>query len=137
MESKICKKRPALLPLYFKKLGITVMVLAIVSAVIVKSMNVELVQTQKELFRTLTLNAFILGLLFVAWSRDRVEDEMTVFLRLKSMSWAFIWAILYVIMNPFIDLIFKDPIGILTAQQMLLSMLIVYLIMYYLQKNGR
>lgn len=113
------------------------MVLAIVSAVIVKSMNVELVQTQKELFRTLTLNAFILGLLFVAWSRDRVEDEMTVFLRLKSMSWAFIWAILYVIMNPFIDLIFKDPIGILTAQQMLLSMLIVYLIMYYLQKNGR
>ena len=113
------------------------MILAFVPAIIVKSMNVELVQTQKELFRVLTLNAFILGLLFVAWSKDKVEDEMTVSIRLKAMSWTFTWAVIYVIITPFIDLLFKDPIGDLTGQQVVMSMLFVYLIMYYLQKLGR
>lgn len=137
MESKRSKKDPVLLPFYFKKIGLVVMILAFVPAIIVKSMNVELVQTQKELFRVLTPNAFILGLLFVAWSRDKVEDEMTVSIRLKSMSWTFTWAVLYVIISPFIDLLFKDPISALTGQQVVMSMLFVYLIMYYLQKLGR
>ncbi len=137
MESKRRKKEPVLLPVYFKKVGLVVMILAFVPAIIVKSMNVEMVQTQKELFRVFTLNAFILGLLFIAWSKDKVEDEMTVSIRLKAMSWTFTWAVLYVIISPFIDLLFKDPIGVLTGQQVVMSMLFVYLIMYYLQKFGR
>jgi hypothetical protein len=137
MESKRRKKEPVLLPVYFKIIGLVVMILAFVPAIILKSMNVELMQSQKELFRVLTLNAFILGLLFVAWSRDKVEDEMTGAIRLKSMSWTFTWAVLYVIIAPFIDLLFKDPIGELTGQQVVMSMLFVYLIMYYLQKLGR
>jgi hypothetical protein len=137
MESKRRKKELVLLPVYFKKIGLVVMILAFVPAIIVKSMNVELVQTQKELFRVLTLNAFILGLLFVVCSRDKVEDEMTLSIRLKSMSWTFTWAVLYVIIAPIIDLLFKDPIGTLTGQQVVMSMLFVYLIMYYLQKMGR
>ncbi|HTN19336.1 MAG TPA: hypothetical protein VL125_02630, partial [Pelobium sp.] len=65
MESKRRKKEPVLLPIYFKKVGLVIMILAFVPAIIVKSMNVELMQTQKELFRVFTLNAFILGLLLV------------------------------------------------------------------------
>ena len=137
MESKRRKKEPELLPVYFKKIGLVIMILAFVSPIIVKSMNVELLVNQKELFRVLTLNAFILGLLFVAWSKDKVEDEMTVFIRLKAMSWTFTWAVLYVIITPFVDFLFKDPIGVLTGQQVVMSMLFVYLIMYYLQKMGR
>ena len=137
MESKRRKNKHVLLPVYFKKVGLAVMILAFVPAIIVKSMNFELMQSQKELFRVLTLNAFILGLLFVAWSRDTVEDEMTVSIRLKSMSWTFTWAVLYVIITPLIDLLFKDPIDDLTGQQVVMSMLFVYLIMYYLQKRGR
>lgn len=137
MESKRRKNKHVLLPVYFKKVGLAVMILAFVPAIIVKSMNFELMQSQKELFRVLTLNAFILGLLFVAWSRDKVEDEMTVSIRLKSMSWTFTWAVLYVIITPLIDLLFKDPIDDLTGQQVVMSMLFVYLIMYYLQKRGR
>ena len=137
MESKRSKKEPVLLPVYFKKIGLLVMILAFIPAIIVKTMNVELVQTQKELFRVLTLNAFILGLLFVAWSRDKVEDEMTVAIRLKSMAWTFTWAVLYVIIKPIMDLLFNDPIGNLTGQEVVMSMLFVYLILYYLQKLGR
>jgi len=113
------------------------MILAFIPAIIVKSMNVELVQTQKEIFRDFTFNSFILGLLFVAWSRDKVEDEMTVSIRLKAMSWTFIWAVLYVIITPFIAFLFKDLNVRLTGQQVVMSMLFVYLTMYYLQKLGR
>ena len=136
MESNRRKKDLALLPVYFKKIGFVVIILSFVPAIFVKLMNVELLQNQKELFRVLTLNAFILGLLFVAWSRDQVENEMTVSIRLKSMSWTFTWAVLYVIIMPFIDLLFKQPIGSLTGQQVVMSMLFVYLFMYYLQKMG-
>lgn len=137
MESKINKKEPGLLPKYFKKIGLVLMILAFVPAVVVKSMNIEMVQSQKELFRIFTLNAFILGLLFVAWSKDKIEDEMTVAIRLKAMAWAFSLAVLYVIVKPFVDLLFKDPIQVLTGQEVVISMLFVYLIMYYLQKIGR
>lgn len=137
MESKINKKEAVLLPKYFKEIGIVVIILAFVPAVVVKSMNIEMVQSQKELFRIFTLNAFLLGLLFVAWSKDKIEDEMTVAIRLKAMAWTFSWAVLYVIIKPIIDLLFKDPIQDLTGQQVVMSMLFVYLIMYYLQKIGR
>ena len=123
MESKRNKNEVALLPKHFKKIGLIVMILAFVPAVVVKSMNVEMVQSQKELFRIFTLNAFILGLLFVAWSKDKVEDEMTVAIRLKAMAWTFGWAVLYVIVKPIVDLLFKDPIQDLTGQQVVMSML--------------
>lgn len=137
MESKINKKEAVLLPKYFKKIGLVVMILALVPAVVVKSMNIEMVQSQKDLFRVFTLNAFILGLLFVAWSKDKVEDEMIVAIRLKAMAWAFSLAVLCVIVKPIFDLLFKDPIQDSTGQQVVMSMLFVYLIMYYLQKIGR
>ena len=106
MESKITKKKAVLLPKYFKKIGFAVMILAFLLTVVVKSMNVEMIQSQKELFRIFTLNAFILGLLFVAWSKDKVEDEMTIAIRLNAMAWAFGWAVLDVIVKPIVDLLF-------------------------------
>jgi hypothetical protein len=137
MESKINKKKAVLLPKYFKIIGLVVMILAFVTAMAVKAMNIEMLQSQKELFRVFTLNAFIVGLLFVAWSRDKVEDEMTIAIRLKSMAWTFSYAVFNVIVKPIVDLLFKDPIQDLTGQQVVMSMLFVYLIIYYVQKIGR
>ncbi len=137
MESKKRKNEPILLPVYFKKIGLAVMVLAFVPAIIVKSMSVELMRTQKDLYRVFTFNALILGLLFVAWSKDKVEDEMTVSIRLRAMAWSFTTTVLYVIFRPIVDLVFKDPIGTIVGQELVLCMLFSYLVMYYLQKRGR
>lgn len=137
MESKTIKNEFGLLPRYFMKIGVVVMILVFIPIVIVKAINVEMVQVDRELFRIFALNVFILGLLFVAWAKDKVEDEMTLTIRLKAMAWTFGWAVLYVIIKPIIDVLFKDPIQDLNGQQVVLSMLFVYLIMYYLQKIGR
>jgi hypothetical protein len=137
MESKARKENLHLLPNRFKKAGLTLIVLAFVVGIVLKLMSLDLLQTQKELYRMLTLSSVNLGLLIIALSKDSIEDEMTIAIRLKAMAWAFTWAVFYVILSPIIDLLFKDPIGVLTGQQVIMSMLFVYMIMYYLQKKSR
>jgi glucose uptake protein GlcU len=100
-------------------------------------MNIALGIGQKELLRELTMNAFILGLLFLVTSRDKVEDELTLLIRLKSMSWTFVWAVFLVIVTPIIDLLFDDAIEPLPGQQVVGSMLCGYFIMYNWQKRNR
>ena len=71
MESK---KEVVLLPRYFKLIGLVVMVLAFVPAGVVKSMHIEILQTQKELFRIFTINALILGLFL--WLGQGIKLKM-------------------------------------------------------------
>lgn len=137
MESKTTKKHIVLLPRYFKKIGFSIIILALAIGVLIKLLNVELLLSQKELFKIYTLNAFILGLFFISFSRDKTEDEMTIALRLKAMAFTFAFAVIGVLLSPLTDLLFKDPIQNETAQQMVMTMLFVYLIMYYLQKIKR
>jgi hypothetical protein len=137
MEKRKKRNEAGLLPNIFKKIGVAVMLLAFLPAVIVKAVNIQLTPTNKEVFRLLTINAFILGLLFVAWAKDKVEDELTVAIRLKAMGWSFIWAVLFVIIKPFVDMFFNGSITDLKSQELVLSMLFIYLLMYYVQKRGR
>jgi hypothetical protein len=137
MENVNYTKEPVLLPGYFKMIGIVVMIVAFAVAISFKSMNIALGIGQKELLRELTMNAFILGLLFLVTSRDKVEDELTLLIRLKSMSWTFVWAVFLVIVTPIIDLLFDDAIEPLPGQQVVGSMLCGYFIMYNWQKRNR
>lgn len=144
MESKVytAKKQKrrneaGLLPHFFKKVGIAVMLLAFVPAVVVKAVGLQLTPLNKDVFRLLTMNAFILGLLFVAWAKDKVEDELTVAIRFKAMGWSFLWAVLFVIIRPFVDLLFTGAMADLKSQELVFSMLLVYLLLYYVQKKGR
>jgi hypothetical protein len=122
----------------FKKIGIAVMVLSlVVPALLVKGMGIGISPGQKETFKLLIMDFFILGLFFFAWAKDKTEDEMTIALRLKSMGFAFIWAVLYAVGKPLTDLLLKEPIVDLRAQELVFSMLFFYLFLYFLQKKGR
>ena len=126
MENKRSKKEIVLLPRYFKVIGLVVIILAIVPMVVIKSLSIKMVQVQKELLKQFTANAIILGLLFIAWSKDKLEDEMTFPIRLKAMAFAFISAvcILVIIENE-------------TGHSVVIKMLLFYLIWYYFQKRNR
>jgi hypothetical protein len=137
IEKRKNKIAAGLLPNYFNKIGIMVMVLAFVPAIIARAVNIPLTPTSKEVFRLLSMNAFILGLLFIAWARDKVEDELTIAIRQKSMVMAFLLTVLYVIIKPFIDMLVKSPIADLKGQELVFNMLLVYLSLYFLQKKGR
>jgi hypothetical protein len=137
MESKTRKQNLNLLPGYFKKIGLALILLAIGFGIVVKLMHFELFPMQKELFRTLMLSGINLGLLLITLSKDKLEDEMTIAIRLKAMAWSFTWAVFYVIISPFMNILFKDPMRDLAGQQVIMSMLFVYMIMYFLQKKSR
>jgi hypothetical protein len=131
------KNEIGLLPNYFKKIGIVIIILAFASMIVIKAMNIETDQARKEIFKIFAMNFVILGLLFVAWAKDKIEDEMTVYVRLKSMAFTFSWAVLYVIIKPLIDLILQGSIGDLSSQQLVMTMLSVYLVMYFFKKKDR
>jgi hypothetical protein len=137
MNTKKAKNEIGLLPNYFKTIGIVIMLLTFVPIVVVIVMKIELAQVQKETLKILAMDFFILGLLFVALAKDKIEDEMTVYVRLKSMAFTFSWAVLYVIIKSVIDLIFKISTGDLSSQQLVITMLFVYLIMYFFKKKSR
>lgn len=126
-----------LLPNLFKKVGIAIMFGAFIPAVIVKALNIELTSVNKVDFKLLTLNAFILGLFIFAWAKSKVEDELTVAIRMKAMGFSSMWAVMYVIFNPIIDMLFHDPIADLKGQELVLSMLLVYLLLFNVQKYLR
>jgi hypothetical protein len=137
MEFLTNKKKYTLLPVYFKKIGIVVIVLSYLPLIIVKAFDIELIKSQKELFKTLTLNILILGLVFIAWSRDKMEDEMTMSIRLSAMAWTFLWAVLLVVVKSSLDFLFHGTSSEFTAHPFVLMMLFYYLFVYYQKKRAR
>ena len=73
----------------------------------------------------------------MAWSRDKVEDEMTLAIRLRAMAWTFSMVVFTVMVKQFVDFLFKNPQKDLTGQHVVMTMLFAYIIMYYVQKRGR
>lgn len=126
---------PRLLPRSFKIVGIAVMALTAASPILVKLMKVQVDAPTKDLLRTLTLDLFLLGLLFISFARDRMEDEMTTELRIRSMAQAFLFAVAFVMVMPLIDLVVSDPIVDMKGQQVIMTMLIIYLLSYYVSKR--
>ena len=141
MESEIDKSNKqvlradsGMLPNYFKNIGIGIIAFSILLAIIFKTIGIDYLPILHA--KTIVLDLLILGLLLSAWAVDKVEDELIVLVRLKSMEWAFHWVVLYVIVMPLVDLVFGDPISELKAHPLVLSMLIAYHVFYYFQKRN-
>ena len=144
MERKIdILKRPiqqnqtGLLPNKFKKLGWVIVLLAILFALVVGAGVIPLEASIKVLMRHWLLNVLILGMLLIAWAKDTVEDELTILIRFRVLGSAFIWAVLLVIIKPFIDILLQDSMSEMGAQHLVLSMLFYYLMVYNIQKRNR
>ena len=134
MESKTNKNKGTRIHKRFKKMGIALIVVALLIGLSIKLLHIEMMPTQKAFFKAFTMNGFILGLLFVAFAKEKIEDEMIAQMRLKAMAQTFITAVFYVIVKPFIDLVFRDPIQDVTGQFLVLFMLLGYLLNYHSQK---
>lgn len=137
MKNKLDTQGLNLLPSKFKFIGIALILGVIIFAILYKFVLATNTTATSGSFKIFMTNGIILGLLMLVCSRDKEEDEMTIAIRLQAMSWSFLWGALYIIIMPFIDMLFQDPIKQLSAQQLVMSMLFVYLIMYYTKKRNR
>jgi hypothetical protein len=126
-----------LLPNKFKKLGWVVVLLAILCALCTGAGIVPLEASVKESMRHVLLNVLILGMLLIAWAKDAIEDELTLLIRFRVLGSAFIWAVLLVIIKPLIEILLQDAMVEMGSQQLVLSMLFYYLMVYNIQKRNR
>lgn len=134
MESKTNNNKGLRIHKHFKKMGIGIILIALITGLSIKLLKIEMMPTQKAFFKVFTMNGFIMDLLFVALAKEKVEDEMIAQMRLKAISQTFITAVFYVIVKPFVDLVFRDPIQDITGQFMVIFMLLGYLLNYHSQK---
>ena len=137
MQNEKFNKQPKLLGVHFKKIGVVVMVLSMVPGLIVKTMHIVVMESQKDLLKSLSYSGFLLVLLFIALSRDKVEDELTIHIRITSMQEMFIFAVIYVTIKPLIVWVLQSPFTDVTGQQLVTLMLVGYLISFYLKKLNR
>jgi len=137
MQNEKFNKQPKLLGVHFKKIGVVVMILSMVPGLIVKTMHIALMESQKDLLKSLSYSGFLLGLLFIVLSRDKVEDELTIHIRITSMQEMFIFAVIYVTIKPLIVWVLQSPFTDVTGQQLVTLMLVGYLISFYLKKLNR
>ena len=125
------------LPNYFKWVGCVISLIAIAFVVIIKTFATEFNPVAKVWIKSVDTSFFILGLLFVVLSKDKIEDERTYLLKLEAMRFAFMAAALSVIIIPLTNLIFDGSIINIQSQELITSMLFVYIIYYRALKKSR
>lgn len=73
-------------------------------------------------------NLFLVGVLLLAFTREKVEDERIQSYRVKAMSLSLIFAVLFVIIQPLVkNLVFDLPHETQSAQLVIISSMIFYL----------
>ncbi|MDR2040408.1 MAG: hypothetical protein LBQ60_21030 [Bacteroidales bacterium] len=124
-----------LFPAYFKKIGIAIIAFVFIMIGALKiSGIVSALDLSKELIRTVIYAMLIIGLFFMAWSREKKEDEMSLFIRFQAITVSFVFVIAYVLIEPVGNYIFSME-RVSYGHNVILLMLIFYLLMYYLIKK--
>jgi len=133
MKPSVSKYGRGLLPSYFKIVGLIVIALSFVAAFFMKS---YITADQKPLAKTITINIIIVGLFLIAWTRDKVEDEMSVHLRFQSMAVSFLFGVMYAVFFP-VASYFMDGTNLdISGQQLVMAMLIFFIFTYTFKKRG-
>lgn len=135
-QSQAINNTAAFFPNYFKKIGLGLIIVAIALPLSAKFLKLEVTEVQKDFYKVLFFNVLILGLFFVAWSKDKFEDEMTMQIRMKAIGFTFMTSVFYIIFRPVIDLILQDPVTNMSAQELMIFMLFMYILFYKLQKRN-
>lgn len=126
-----------LLPLHFKKIAFAIMILSILFAIVSKSLPGAL-SIDKDIIMSFTKSGFLISLLILAITRNKIEDELTLKIRLKAFTASFIYGVVIVIIQPFFNSLFRSSFTFdKNATELLISMFFFYFIMAFLMKKNR
>jgi hypothetical protein len=89
------------LPYKFKTIGLVVFIVALILTAII-DFSLKGID-YKDLFLKIAKSGAILGLLLISVSKEILEDELIVKLRMQSYDYAFIGGVLFALIMPFIN----------------------------------
>ncbi len=122
-----------LLPGIFKKIAFGLMILSVIFLIlnITKTLSFE-----KEAVKTITKSGFLVSLLLLAVTKNKIEDERTLKIRLKAFTASLIYGVILVVVDPIINFIFEDNfLSDKGAIDILITMFIFYFILVFLMKR--
>jgi hypothetical protein len=118
-----------MMPNYFKKIGLMIILCAILFALIVPYFfrDTSLFQENKRSFRIFSMDVLLLGGFLYCLAKDKIEDERTMLFRTQAMATAFIFGVVFTITGPFFEILFGGSDLLVDAQQVIATMLLIYL----------
>ena len=135
-NSNIYNSPIRLLPVFFKKVGLVLALLTIAIPIVLKLTSIEALLSNKELLKIIVRCLFIIGLTLIGFSKDKIEDEMTMIIRMKAIIMSFIYGLVFAITSPLLAY-FTDVSTHDEASSIFIQMLIMYLIWYNILKYFR
>ena len=118
--------KAALLPDSFNRTGLVLIASSIVFAIVFKFSKPEIAFDKR-----IILSIIILGLFFICFAKDKIENELKDNARNKALKFAFVLGVWHILLNPLNELIFGDEHLITSAQNLIILMMLFYLIIYY------
>ena len=124
-----------LLPINFKKVAFGIMLISALLVVLSISKSLPI---DKEIIKTVAKSGFLISLLLLVITRNKIEDELTLRIRLKAFAASFIFGVVMVIIEPFINLLFDgNLLSDKGVTELLISMFLFYFIMVFIMKKNR
>jgi hypothetical protein len=110
--------------------------LSIAFLLIDKGLNFESLQAKNKIIPIFCINIFILGLLLIILTKEKVEDEMLMALRFKAMGFTFMSAVIFVMIEPLFNQI-EGSNRVSTSSYLVIAMLIAHIIYFFILKRFR
>lgn len=123
-----------LLPNYFKKIGLVISIAAIITQISLVYISQNEPYSQKEIIKTMCSSLFTVGLFFFAFSKEKFEDEMNYFIRMRSMALTLLIVIITGILSPILYLVFNEVPTIRETQRFAVTVILQYITTFYIQK---
>lgn len=123
-----------LLPNYFKKIGLVISIAAIITQISLVYISQNEPYSQKEIIKTICSSFFTVGLFFFAFSKEKFEDEMNYFIRMRSMALTLLIVIITGILSPILYLVFNEVPTIRETQRFAVTVILQYITTFYIQK---
>lgn len=120
-----------LLPNYFKKVGLSLIIISIISAVIIKVFHLDNL-FNKKILGTIFLDLLIIFCCLIIFSRDKIEDEMTILIRLKQFAGTFAGMVAMVICRNIMDIATDENPKNYSATELILFMCFMHLTFHYI-----
>lgn len=97
-EKRRMDKMHLQLPNVFKKIGIIVFAVSMPML-----LSTKFIDGETDTFKMVLRQIIIVSMLVIAISKEKVEDEMIMKIRHRAFTIAFIWAVIYALIQPYIN----------------------------------
>ena len=122
-----------LLPHKFKIVGYALLAISLVLFII---SSTDLIAVEKEIIKNGFFDLVLIAFLVLALSKEKVEDERSMKLRLLAFAATFLYGVIFALISPFGSILFNGSFEIdLQANQLLFTMFLWYFAVFYFMKR--